>query len=131
MLVRGRNLGCAGLLVAWLLSGAVVWATAELLPGMHVRGFGSALVVALVLGFLNAIVRPVLVVLTLPITVVTLGLFLIVVNAAVLGLAAWLLPGFAIAGFGTAVIATVVLTIFAWAVNALLDRFEGRREARR
>lgn len=127
MLVRDRNMGCAGILIAWVLSALVVWLTAEVVPGVYLRGFGSALAVALVLGLLNAVVRPILVVLTLPLTLLTLGLFLIVVNAAVVGLAAWLLPGFDVAGFGPAVITTLVLWLFGWAVNVLLERIETPR----
>lgn len=109
--------GCSGALATWVLSAAAVYLTAWLLPGVNVSGFGRALVVALVIGLLNALVRPVLVVLTLPVTVLTLGLFLLVINASMLGLAAWLLEGFSVAGFGSALLGSLVLTV----VTAVLD----------
>ena len=109
--------GCTGALATWIVSAAAVYGTAWLLPGVHVADFGRALVVALVIGLLNALVRPVLVVLTLPVTVLTLGLFLLVINAGLLQAAAWMLDGFSIDGFWSAVLASVVLTV----ATSLLD----------
>lgn len=121
MLVKKTRGGCGGLLLAWLASAFSVWITAELLPGVEVDTFGRAMVVAVALGFLNALVRPLLVLLTLPVTVLTLGLFLLVINGAVLGLAAWLLDGFAIQGFGWAVVAAALLSIVSGLMGLLLD----------
>lgn len=120
MLVKRTMPGCTGLLVGWLASAAAVWLTAELIPGMQVKSFWTALGVAVVLGFMNAFVRPLLVILTLPVTLLTLGLFLLVVNAAVLGLSAWFVPGFSLAGFGTAVIAALVLSLVSTVIGWLL-----------
>lgn len=128
MLVKRTMPGCLGLVVMWLASAAAVWLTAELVPGVHVASFTTALGVAVVLGLLNAVVRPLLVLLTLPVTVLTLGLFLLVVNAAVLGLSAWFVPGFALAGFGTAVIAGLVLAVVSTVIGWLLP--ERRRKSR-
>lgn len=128
MLVKRTMPGLFGLLVMWLASAAAVWLTAELVPGVRLSGFGTALGVAVVLGLLNAVVRPLLVVLTLPVTVLTLGLFLLVVNAAVLGLSAWLLGGFAIDGFWSAVLAAVVLSLVSTVMGWILP--EGKKRKR-
>ncbi|MCK9510876.1 MAG: phage holin family protein [Pigmentiphaga sp.] len=87
------------LLLIWLLNAVALLAVAYLLPGITVAGFGSALIAALVLGLLNAIVKPILIVLTIPITIITLGLFLLVINALVFWFAGSILSGFKVAGF--------------------------------
>lgn len=110
MLVERRR-GFGGLLLTWLLSAIAVFLAAKLVPGVAVDGFGAALAAAAVLGIVNAVVRPILVLLTLPITIVTLGLFLLVVNAACVGLAARLLPGFHVDGFGPAVLMVIAVTV--------------------
>ena len=92
---------------------------ANVVPGIHV-GPLSALVAALVLGAVNAVVRPVLVLLTLPVTIVTLGLFLLIVNAATFGLAAWLVPGFAVASLGSAMLGALVVALVSWLVAWLM-----------
>ncbi len=120
MLVQRSQPGCLGLLMMWLASAAAVWLTAYVVPGVAVASFTSALAVAVVLGLLNTLVRPLLVVLTLPVTLLTLGLFLLVINAAVLGLAAFLLGGFTIDGFLPAVVAAVVLSLLSTAMGWLL-----------
>ena len=89
-------------------------------PGVHLRGFGQALLAALVLGLLNTLIRPVLLVLTLPINVLTLGLFTLVINGFLFWLAARLMGGFEVAGFWWAVIAALVYSLISWAVSALL-----------
>lgn len=90
----------------------------RVLPGFQVDGIGPAIWAALILALLNAIVRPVLFVLTLPLTVLTLGLFLFVLNAIVLSLAAALVPGFRILGFGTTLLASVLLGLVGMAWKA-------------
>lgn len=120
MLVKRKMPGCLGLLVMWLASAAAVWLTAELLPGVAVAGFTGALGVALLIGFLNALVRPVLVLLTLPVTVMTLGLFLLVINAVVVGFAAFVLPGFHVAGFWDALVAALVLSLVSTVLGWIL-----------
>ncbi|HYF60214.1 MAG TPA: phage holin family protein [Burkholderiaceae bacterium] len=110
------------LVLGWAINACVLLLLPYLVPAVQMRGFGTALVAALVIGLLNTIVRPVLVVLTLPITLLTLGLFLFVVNGITFWLAARLLPGFEIAGFGWAVIAAIVYTIATWAIGAVLLR---------
>ncbi|MCB4824012.1 phage holin family protein [Roseicella aerolata] len=96
-----------------------LWAATELVPGIEVRGVFSLLLAALVFGLVNAVVRPVLVLLSLPITLLTLGLFLLVVNAAMLGLTAWVLPGFSVAGFWPALFGAIVVSIMSWAATRL------------
>ena len=120
MLVQRRQ-GLSGLLLTWLMSAVAVSVSAWIVPGVTVESFGIALAVAAVLGVINAVVRPILVLLTLPITVVTLGLFLLVVNAACVGLAASLVDGFHVSGLFPAVVMVVVLTV----ISSVLGRVLG------
>lgn len=99
------------LLLVWILNAVSLLVVAYLLPGIMVASFGSAMIAALVLGLLNTIVKPVLMFLTLPITIVTLGLFLIVINALVFWFAGSILKGFEVAGFGWALIGAIVYSI--------------------
>ena len=92
---------------------------AWIVPGIHV-GPISAVVAALVLGAINAVVRPILIVLTLPVTILTLGLFLLVINSAMFGLAAWLVPGFTVHGFGAALAGSILYTIAGWTTSHYL-----------
>lgn len=103
----------------WLISTVAVVITAYLLPGVAVEGLFAALVAAVVLGIINAFIRPVALLLTLPLTVVTLGLFALVLNALLVLLAAAVVPGFVVAGFWWAVAFSLVLSL----VNAVLYRF--------
>ncbi|MFL6712374.1 MAG: phage holin family protein [Sulfurifustis sp.] len=103
-----------GFLLRLLVSAVGLWLAAAIIPGVYVEGIGTLLVAALLLGLVNAVVRPVLFILTLPITIVTLGLFLLVLNAAMVGLVAWLLSGFQIDGFLSAVGASIVVSIVSW-----------------
>ena len=107
-------------LVHLVLSAALLLIVANLISGFTVDSWGAALLAALILGVVNALVRPLLVVLTLPLTIVTFGLFLVVINAFMLQLAAALVPGFHISGFGPALIATILLALLGIAVAALL-----------
>jgi len=95
--------------------------TAYLVQGVHVRSLYIAFMIAVILGLVNSLVRPVLVLLTLPLTIVSLGLFLLVLNAFLLWLISWLIPGFDIDSFGASVIATLVISIFSWFINLILD----------
>lgn len=97
--------------------GLVAW----LLPGVDIATPLALVVGALVLGLVNALVRPVLTVLTLPITILTLGLFYLVVNAAAFGLAAWFVPGFQVHGFGSAVLGALLTSLFSWAVEGVVS----------
>ncbi len=113
------------LLIRWILNTLALFLVVTIVPGYTYRGWVTLAIAALVLGLLNAIVRPILFVLTLPITVVTLGLFLIVLNAIMLELTAWLVPGFDISGFLWAMVGALVLSI----VSLVTDRI-GRKEER-
>ncbi len=104
----------SGFVVRLLIGALGLWLAQALVPGVEIHGAGTLLVAALLLGIVNAFVRPLIVVLTLPITVVTLGLFLWVVNAAMLGLVAALLDGFTLAGFGSALLGALVVSVTGW-----------------
>lgn len=104
----------SGFVVRLLIAALGLWLAQALVPGVEIRGAGTLFVAALLLGFVNAVVRPLIVVLTLPITVVTLGLFLWVVNAMMLGLVAALLDGFTLAGFGSALLGALVVSVTGW-----------------
>jgi putative membrane protein len=98
-------------LVHLILTALLLVLVANLVPGIRVTGFGSAVLGALVLGLVNAFVRPLAIVLTLPLTILTLGLFLFVVNALMLMLAAAIVPGFSVRGFGSALLGSLVLSL--------------------
>jgi putative membrane protein len=102
------------------ISALAVFGTAWLLPGVDVDDFWSALLVAIVLAFLNAIVKPILTVLTIPITIVTLGLFLFVINALIIIFAAKLVPGFHVAGFLTALLFSIILSLVTGIMNIMV-----------
>lgn len=104
----------------WFVSALGLFLTAMIVPGIHVDSFGAALIAALVIGILNVLVRPILVLLTLPVTVVTLGLFLLVINGITLRLAANLVAGFSVSGWTSAIIGAIVLTIVTSIGNNLL-----------
>ena len=106
-------------LAHWVLTALALWVTAWILPGVTVRSFGALAVGAVVLGFVNAVIRPVLVVLTLPITVVTLGIFYLVVNGAAFALAAWIVPGFEVASFWWAMAGALCVGAVSWFVAAV------------
>jgi len=104
-----------GFLLRLLIVALGLWLASEWVPGIEVKGVGTLLGAALLLGIVNAIVRPLLVILTLPITVLTLGLFLLVINAGMLGLVAWLFDDFTIADFGSALLGSIVVSLTGWA----------------
>ena len=97
----------------WLISAAAIGIAAYIVPGVTIDPI-SALIAAVVLGALNLFIRPIIVILTLPINVVTLGLFSLVINASLVLLATYLVPGFAVAGFWTAVLFAIVLSVVNW-----------------
>ena len=109
-----------GFLIRTLVTMVAVLVTAHLVPGIAVEGWPAALGAALVLGILNAAVRPVLLLLSIPLILVTLGLFVFVVNAALLGLAAWLVPGFHVSGFWSAVFGSILISLISGILNLLI-----------
>lgn len=104
----------AGFLIRMLITAAGLAVAAALVPGIAIEGTGTLLAAALLLGFVNAVVRPALILFTLPLTVATLGLFLLVINAGMLGLVAWLLPGLRIGGFFSALAGSLLVSITSW-----------------
>ena len=108
------------LLLVWLLNTVALLAVAYLMPSVQIQSFGTALVAALVLGLANAVVRPILVLLTLPVTVLTLGLFLLVINGAVFLGVARLVSGFEVAGWWAAILAAILYSIVSWLLSALI-----------
>jgi putative membrane protein len=111
-------------LVTWLLTALALLLTAAFVPGIHVSGLGGAIVAAAVLGFVNAIVRPILLVLTLPLTVVTLGLFLPILNVICFLLVGRLSSGFYVDNFFSAILGTLVLSV----VSGVLTGIAGQQK---
>ena len=110
------------LIAKWLLSAAALLALTYLYGGVSVSSFGVALIAAFVIGLLNTVVRPILVVLTLPVTLVTLGLFLFVINALMFWAASGVLDGFAVNGFGAALIGSLIYSVFGVLIESALER---------
>jgi putative membrane protein len=110
------------LVVRWLLLAAALLLVAYLYPGVSVRSFGSAMIAAFVLGLLNTVVRPLLVLLTLPVTLLTLGLFLFVINALMFWAAASVLDGFAVNGFVAALIGSLIYSVLGMVIDAAVER---------
>lgn len=110
------------LILKWLLSAAALLALAQLYSGVQVQGFAAALIAAFVIGLFNTVVRPILVVLTLPVTVVTLGLFLFVINALMFWAASGLLAGFQVTGFGAALLGSLIYSLFGVLIDSALER---------
>lgn len=108
------------LLLHWFVVTLAVLLSAYLLPGVSIAGFWAAMVVALVLGLLNAFVRPLLVLLTLPLTIITFGLFLFVINALIILFAAALVPGFHVENFWWALLFSIVLAVVGALLHAAL-----------
>lgn len=110
------------LLLVWLINAVALIAVAYLMPSISVSSFGAALVAALVLGLVNAVVRPVLVLLTLPVTILTLGLFIFVLNGLLFWMVGSWLEGFNVGGFWAGVFGAIVFSLVSWALSALVLR---------
>lgn len=108
------------LIVELIIRAFVLLVTAYLVPGFHIQSYTSALIIAIVLGILNAFLKPILILLTLPFTILTLGLFTFVVNAILLIIASNIVKGFTIESFWTAIVASVVITIVGSLINIFL-----------
>jgi len=107
------------LLFRWLIYAVAIMLLAYVVPGISVRSFYTALVVALVLGLVNAVVRPLLILLTLPVNILTLGLFTLVINALMLWLVATIVKGFDIKNFVAAFLGALILWVVSWVTSAL------------
>ena len=117
------------LILRWLLLAAALLLVAHLYPGVTVKSFSAAMVAALVLGLLNTLVRPLLVLLTLPVTLVTLGLFLFVINALMFWAAASLLDGLAVTGFAAALIGSVIYSLCSMVIDVAMERLFSRSDS--
>jgi putative membrane protein len=110
------------ILVVWLINTVALAAVAYLMPSVSIASPAAALVAALVLGLVNTLVRPVLVLLTLPVTVLTLGLFIFVINGLLFWAVGSLVEGFHVAGFWSGVIGAIIYSIVSWLLSALVLR---------
>jgi len=109
-----------GFLFRLLITAFGLWAAATIVPGVEIIGWRALLVSALLLGIVNAVIRPIIVILTLPLTVLTLGLFIFVVNGISLGIVAWLVPGFELAGLLSATLGACVVGVTSWFASAFV-----------
>lgn len=110
-----------GLLITWLVSGLSIFIAAHIIPGVEVADLTSALIVAVVLGIINTFLKPILTILTLPITIVTLGLFSLVLNALLIMLASRIVTGFTVSGLLPAILFSIVLSIVNSILNSIVD----------
>ncbi len=110
-----------GILIRTVITGLGIWLAAYLVPGVSASSTGALVWAAIALGLINAFVRPILVVLTLPFTIVTLGLFLLILNAGMLNLAGWFVDGFDVVGFWSSVFGAIIISV----VSGLCSRFIG------
>jgi len=110
----------ARLLLVWLINTVALLGVAYFMPSVQISSFGAALVAALVLGLVNAVIRPVLILLTLPVTLLTLGLFILVVNGLLFWFVGSILQGFFVAGFWSGVLGALVFSVISWLLSALL-----------
>ena len=108
------------LILLWILNDVALLAVAYLLPSIQVASFGSAMIAAVLLGLVNTVVRPVLILLTLPATLLTLGLFLFVINGLMFWLAGSMIDGFAVESFWSAFFGSLLYSLISWALSSLL-----------
>ena len=110
-----------GILIRWLILTVAILSAAYLLDGMEIRGFTSAFFAAAVLGILNAILRPVLIILTLPLNILSLGLFTFVINAFLLKMASGVIPGFEVHGFWPALFGSLIISLVSWLLSSWIN----------
>ena len=115
------------MLLNWVLSAIAVWIVSKLVPGIHVNGPTAALIAALAIGFINATLGALLKIITFPLTLVTLGLFWLVINALMLELASAVVPGFQVQGFFAAFVGAIVLSLVNLLLKAIVLPAEGQR----
>lgn len=109
-----------GFLVRLLITALGLWVADQLLGGITITGTGALIISALLLGIVNAVIRPVILILTLPLTVLTLGFFVLIVNGISLAIAAWLVPGFHVAGLWSATLGAIIVGLTGWAASAFI-----------
>lgn len=110
------------LLAVWIVNALALLALPYVVPSIQIAGFGTAMLVAVVLGLINTMLRPLLVLLTLPVTLLTLGLFIFVINALLFQLAGALVDGFQVDSFGTALLGSIAYSLISWLLSAILLR---------
>lgn len=116
-----------GIIVRWLVTTLAILMIPQLVSGVQVDSFGTALAAAAILGILNALIKPVLILLTLPLTILTLGFFILVINALLFQFAGWLVGGLHIDSFISALLGSVIVSIVSWGMNALTLQEGGQR----
>jgi len=109
-----------GFVFRLVITGLGLWVAETIVPGVQIDGWGNLVVAALLLGIVNAVIRPIILILTLPLTVLTLGLFILVVNGISVGLVAWLMPGFTLSGLWAAMLASIVVGLTSWVASAFV-----------
>ena len=110
-----------GLLIRWLILTASIILASYMITGIEVSGFFPAFFAAAALGILNALFRPILIILTLPINILTLGLFTFVINALMLKMASGIIPGFEVHGFWTAILGSLIISVISWLLNSFIS----------
>ena len=115
------------LLTGWLINGAALWVANALFSGLRIHGWWAYIIGAAVLGIANAFIKPLLTLITLPLIILTLGLFLLVINIAMVALAEWVAPNFSIDGFWTYVGTIVIIWLVNWVGHSLVDELESSR----
>ncbi|SOY39980.1 conserved hypothetical protein; putative TRANSMEMBRANE PROTEIN [Cupriavidus taiwanensis] len=108
------------LLVVWIINAVALFVLPYIIPSIHIKSFGSAMLAALVLGLVNTLIRPLLVILTLPVTLLTLGLFIFVINALLFLFVGNLLSGFTVDGFWAALLGSILYSVISWLLASLL-----------
>lgn len=108
--------------ITWLLSAISLWITAFIVPGLTIASWQAAAIGVVIMGLINAIVKPILILFTLPLTLLTLGFFLLVINAISLGLVGYFTPGFTVAGFFPALFGSIVLSLVSSLIGKVFDR---------
>ncbi len=119
----------AAFIIRWLVTTLAVFAAAHIVPGVSYGGWGPLIGASLLLGIINALVRPVLLLLSLPFIIVTMGIFILVLNALLFWLVSALVPGFNVSGFWSAFFGAVVVSLVSWAMSSIFRSSDGRYHA--
>jgi len=109
-----------GLLVRLVITAFGLWVADQLLPGIWFTSTGALILSAFLLGLVNAVIRPILIILTLPLTILTLGLFILIVNGISLSFVAWLVPGFHVASLGSATLGAIIVSLTSWVTSSFI-----------
>ena len=110
------------ILIRWIINAGILLLIGQYMPGIELTGWYSALVAIFILGFINALIKPLFVLLTLPVNLLTLGLFTFVINALLFWFASSIVEGFVVEGFGAAFLGALVVTVAGWAVNIIFKK---------